>query len=242
MNLTARSAALLLLAIHIAPASGGETTNPVTVVTKEQMQELYGLPWKCNDEAQKWMGEAIEHIQAIQPGSTRTELLQWFQPSADVGSRFRHRFEYRESRDNALFYVDVEFKRDPTRIPNDLDLDLQLDLITRISAPFVTTVQQAPQQQVDETWVDEALRRIRTIKPGMTREQMYQVFRGQGGLSSPVQETLVSRDCPYFQVTFEFEAVGRPPRDADGRITFPGSAQDVIIHSSAPYLDFEHAG
>ena len=43
---------------------------------------------------------------------------------------------------------------------------------------------------------------------------------------------------PDFKVDVEFEAVGRPDRDTDGRVTMVEGAQDRIIKISRPYLQF----
>jgi hypothetical protein len=47
---------------------------------------------------------------------------------------------------------------------------------------------------------------METIKPGMTREELLKVFATEGGLSTGLNRTFVSRDCPYFKVDVEFEA------------------------------------
>jgi hypothetical protein len=87
-------------------------------------------------------------------------------------------------------------------------------------------------------WVTEVLKRMQTILPGMTREALYQVFATGGGLSTRLQRTFVSRDCPYFKVDVEFQAVGRPNRDEDGRGTLVEDGKDLILKISIPYLQF----
>jgi hypothetical protein len=87
-------------------------------------------------------------------------------------------------------------------------------------------------------WVGDALKRMETIKPGMRRKELLVVFTTEGGLSTPLHRTFVSRDCPYFKVDAEFDAVGRPNRDGDGRGTIVESDQDRIIKISRPYLEF----
>jgi hypothetical protein len=88
------------------------------------------------------------------------------------------------------------------------------------------------------TWVAEALKRIQTIKLGMTREDHLKVFTTEGGLSTGLQRTFVSRDCPYFKVDVEFKAVGRSNRDDGGRVTLVEGNQDTIVKISRPYLQF----
>jgi len=87
-------------------------------------------------------------------------------------------------------------------------------------------------QQDHVGWVVQALTRMQTIKPGMTREALLRVFTTEGGLSTRLQRTFVSRDCPYFKVDVEFKAVGRLDRD-----NIEGS-QDIIVKISRPYLQF----
>ncbi len=92
--------------------------------------------------------------------------------------------------------------------------------------------------QNHNAWVIEVLNKMQTISPGMTREALYQVFTTEGGMSTGLQCTFVSRDCPYFKVDVEFQAVGRPDRDADGRVTMVEDGRDLILKISRPYLQF----
>ena len=87
-------------------------------------------------------------------------------------------------------------------------------------------------------WVFETLKRMIMIKPGMTRNDLLKVFTTEGGLSTGLQRTFVSRECSYFKVDVEFEAVGRPSRDRDGRITLKEDGRDIIVKISKPYLAF----
>jgi hypothetical protein len=87
-------------------------------------------------------------------------------------------------------------------------------------------------------WVAEVLKRMEMIKPGMTRKTLLTVFTTEGGLSTGLQRTFVSRDCPYFKVDAEFQAVGRPDRDEDGRVTLVEGDEDIILKVSTPYLQF----
>ena len=43
---------------------------------------------------------------------------------------------------------------------------------------------------------------------------------------------------PYFKVDVEFQAVGRPDRDENGRVTLVEDSQDLILKISRPYLQF----
>ena len=96
-------------------------------------------------------------------------------------------------------------------------------------------------QREHVAWVAEALKRMQTVKPGMTRTDLLKVFTTEGGLSTPLHRPFVSRDCPYFKVDVDFEAVGRPSRDANGRVTMVEGREDKIVKISRPYLQFSIA-
>ena len=102
----------------------------------------------------------------------------------------------------------------------------------------------APSQEQDQrraehlAWVSDILKQMQTIKPGMSRERLLTVFTTEGGLSTGLQRTYVSPECPYFKVLVEFEAVGRPNRDDAGRVTLVEDNRDVIKTISRPYLEF----
>jgi hypothetical protein len=107
-----------------------------------------------------------------------------------------------------------------------------------ISAVIASSVLKASpvrdkQASVEEhiAWVGEVLTRMGTIRPGMTRKQLMGVFTPQqAGLSSGLDRTFISRDCPYFKVWVEFRAVGHPNNKL-----LEGD-QDVIVKISEPYL------
>ena len=89
-------------------------------------------------------------------------------------------------------------------------------------------------------WVAEVLQRLYTIRPGMTRKTLLTVVTTEGGLSTGLRRTFVSRDCPFFKVDVEFQAVGRPDRDVNGRVTLVEGEEDVVLKVSTPYLQFSH--
>ena len=83
-------------------------------------------------------------------------------------------------------------------------------------------------------WVVESLKRMQTIKPGMTRNQLLKVFTTEGGISTARERLYVSRDCPYFKVKVDFrQAIESEQTDwlqeLDG---------DVITAISDPFLQF----
>ena len=86
-------------------------------------------------------------------------------------------------------------------------------------------------------WVGHVLERMQTIKPGMTRAELLKVFGTEGGISSPLHRTFVSRDCPYFKVAVEFNNAKASQVDSQGRVTVE-DGQDIIVNVSRPYLEF----
>jgi hypothetical protein len=106
------------------------------------------------------------------------------------------------------------------------------------SALAMRPTSREPCGQDHNAWVASALKKMESIRPGMTRKQLMPVFTTEGGLSTGLRRTFVSRDCPYFKVDVEFKAVGRPDRDKEGRVTTLEDSRDVIVNSSQPYLQF----
>jgi hypothetical protein len=107
---------------------------------------------------------------------------------------------------------------------------------TALEASLTGDQGQCSQSHVD--WVAEVLKSMQRIKPGITRKALLAVFRTEGGLSTGLHRTFVSRDCPYFKVDVEFQAVGRPDRDEEGRVTLVEANEDTILKVSTPYLQF----
>jgi hypothetical protein len=94
-----------------------------------------------------------------------------------------------------------------------------------------------PQESAQRlAWVGQSLLDMEAVKPGMTRGDLLKVFTTEGGLSNAVRRTYVFRDCLLFKVDVDFEIVGRPTRDGDGRVTRVESASDLIKAISKPYL------
>jgi len=105
-------------------------------------------------------------------------------------------------------------------------------LLTTSTAPA-----QSPQKSQGPTeFIANSLREIQKIKVGMTRADLLKVFTTEGGLSTGLTRTYVYRECPYIKVDVEFEPVGRPARNAEGRVTLVESGEDVIRTISKPYL------
>ena len=109
------------------------------------------------------------------------------------------------------------------------------------SVRFGHFASQEPCAQGHQAWVTNALKRMETVKPGMTRADLLSVFTTEGGLSTGLRRTFVSRDCQYFKVDVDFKAVGRPNRDKEGRVTLDEDSRDIIVNISRPYLQFSIA-
>ncbi len=87
-------------------------------------------------------------------------------------------------------------------------------------------------------WISDSLREMKTIEVGKTRAELLKVFTTEGGLSTGLNRTYVYRQCSYIKVDVEFEAVGRPARDANGRVTLDEDNRDKIKSISKPYLEW----
>ena len=81
-------------------------------------------------------------------------------------------------------------------------------------------------------WLANSLREMQTVKPGMTREDLFNVFQEEGGLSTRTQRTYVYRDCRIIKVDVTFEVVGSPEEN------LVESPKDVIREISKPFLDW----
>ena len=98
--------------------------------------------------------------------------------------------------------------------------------------------QESRKSEENTKWISDSLREMKTIEVGRTRADLLKVFTTEGGLSTGLRRTYVYRKCPYTKVDVEFEAVGRPARDAEGRVTLEESDKDTIKSISKPYLEW----
>jgi hypothetical protein len=78
-------------------------------------------------------------------------------------------------------------------------------------------------------WIDQVMRSIATVKPGMTRRDLLRVFTEEGGISARSQQRFVYRHCPYIKVDVEFS----PLDDAQDR-----NPDDKIAKISRPFLEY----
>jgi len=117
-----------------------------------------------------------------------------------------------------------------------LQLLAMIAICTSGSLRAATPPSQDPCVQERLDWLDRTLQQMKSIKPGMTREDLLKVFTTEGGLSTGLHRTYVSQACAYCKVDVEFRAVGRADRDGDGRVTLGEDLRDVIVKISRPYL------
>lgn len=103
-------------------------------------------------------------------------------------------------------------------------------------AASALSVQDARKPQEHTEWVRKILLEMEKVKAGSTRAEFNKVFVREGGLSTGLQATYAHRECPYVKVDVHFAAVGRPERDAQGRVTLEESDADVVREISRPYL------
>ena len=110
-------------------------------------------------------------------------------------------------------------------------------LVLALTAAFLPD-QSSRRSQGHMEWVAESLKEMQQIKVGMARADLLRVFTTEGGLSTGLNRTYVYRGCPYMKVDVEFEPVGRPARDGEGRVTPEEAGEDVVKKISKPYLDW----
>lgn len=85
-------------------------------------------------------------------------------------------------------------------------------------------------------WIDQVLQSIATIKPGMTRQNLLNIFGEEGGLSTRTQRKYVYKHCPSIKVDVEFSPVDTA---GDGKTRqYEENPDDKIIKISRPYLEY----
>jgi hypothetical protein len=96
---------------------------------------------------------------------------------------------------------------------------------------------QFPSPDGHTKWVSSVIKEIATIKVGMTRKQLLEVFATEGGLSTSTQQTYVYRGCPNIKVDVKFKIVGERDISPAGH-RFGTGPSDVIQDISKPYLQW----
>jgi len=88
-----------------------------------------------------------------------------------------------------------------------------------------------PDLQIDRDhtqWIQQVMRSISIIKPGMTRQDLLQVLTEDGGLSTRANGRYVYKHCPYIKVDVQFSAVGAEANE---------NSDDKVVKISRPYLE-----
>jgi hypothetical protein len=111
-------------------------------------------------------------------------------------------------------------------------------IITSISSSQTRSAGGEAGAQNHIVWVSQALQKMQTIKPGMTRLELLQVFTTEGGLSTSTHRRFVSRDCPYFKVDVEFKPAPRADFNTPMVWNSVEDNRDTIVDISKPYLQF----
>ena len=80
--------------------------------------------------------------------------------------------------------------------------------------------------------IENALKEIETIKPGMKRKDLLVIFTTEGGISNRLHRTYVYQKCMYIKVDVEFTPADQPEDN------LKENPEDVIKEISRPYLEW----
>lgn len=90
-------------------------------------------------------------------------------------------------------------------------------------------------------WISDVMGSVSTIKPGMTRSDLFRVFVAEGGISTRTHMTYVYKHCPLIKVDVDFSPVDASgATDENAAAVSPESPADRIIKISRPYLEGSH--
>jgi hypothetical protein len=117
---------------------------------------------------------------------------------------------------------------------------LQFLVVTGVGAgtPAAASSMEDECHSAHATWVAESLKRMLTVEPGMSRSELLGVFITEGGISTALQRTFVSRDCPFFKVDVTFHRANSPDTNMSRSELLRELDDDVIASISRPYLQF----
>jgi hypothetical protein len=111
--------------------------------------------------------------------------------------------------------------------------------MTAVGSPAQDVIDARGRGSIDRehtNWIDHVMRSISTIKPGMTRKDLFMVLTEEGGISTRTRRTYVYKHCPYIKVDVEFS-----PSDSDTNPDAPTeNPEDKILKISRPYLEYSH--
>jgi hypothetical protein len=93
------------------------------------------------------------------------------------------------------------------------------------------SVPESPADEAQRTlWIAKLMRSIATIRPGLKRRDLDALLTTEGGISTRLQKTYVSRECPYIKVDIQFNAGAGTAQSGEE------SSDDIIESVSKPYL------
>jgi hypothetical protein len=85
-------------------------------------------------------------------------------------------------------------------------------------------------------WVAKVMEKMETLKLGDTRKSLLRVFTTEGGLSTGLERTYVSQDCPLFKVDVKFHAKGRPDRESEASDALPPNSVRVVAEQESKVI------
>ena len=80
--------------------------------------------------------------------------------------------------------------------------------------------------------ISDIITECQSIKPGMTRADLYRVFGTEGGMYSARDRSFVYHACPYIKVDVSFTLSSSDQHNLDEQPT------DIIRYISKPYLEW----
>jgi hypothetical protein len=121
-------------------------------------------------------------------------------------------------------------------------------IVIGLSASFQPTQSAIPQPCAPdhEAWLAQIFEKMESIKPGMTRAALLQIYRTEGGRRrglppARLPRTFVNRDGPQFRIDVEFKSVAEPDDVNPSFATSVEDNRDIIVKMSKPYLQFAAA-
>jgi hypothetical protein len=79
--------------------------------------------------------------------------------------------------------------------------------------------------------IEKVIEETNTLKPGMTRTDLLDIFTEEGGISTRTWRRYAYRGCPYIKVDVEFKPVGNEEDKLHQ------SLKDIITKISKPFLE-----
>ena len=93
-------------------------------------------------------------------------------------------------------------------------------------------INKAQNQNCECRFIVESLKEMNEIKAGMTRKNLLDKFKTEGGISTRTSSRYVYKKCDYIKVDVKFKPV------ADERNNSIESPNDEIVKISKPFLEY----